>query len=620
MKTALMLIVMILIVLVVGPSAYGGSTSARRRSDATRIIVRAPVPISVPGSGTYWWAHMDSSPTRSGSIMVCGTRSLPSVNAAEGFVYLSPDYGRNWREVLTDSSTKWVSEHSCAFGKNGRAYFLSSRSAFFHGLPHHDQGQSRLYQSFDDGMSWNTWEDWPFIDYSSTAVDLRPSLSRDLVFVFANDIDTNKRGSGPGLITYSGDVVLRATHTVPIAEDSEFGRVFSASPTASTVLDDGTAIAVLSVSRSKQGGTRPWANVSATRHLIEALRSNDGGSSLMMPIPVSEPKRFGQLSAATLAVDRSLGIHRGRVYAAWAENTATHIGIMLATSDDSGRTWVRHKVRSMADQPRELADGSSPGITTPSIAANRMGIVGLFWVENEGRCPYFAMSADGGSSFQRHKLIPGCSTLGLHDLSWYSRYLFTWPESEADELGQERDESRVGLRLEMHVQSLTPSSMTTDDHGDFHPMWLAMRSGGSQLWTSTITVVSGNLPAPVLPSGLIDISPKVALEFTNNEFDARHKTFSVDVKVVNRAETPLRGPFLLQTEHIKSTMGRPELSEDNSGAVKCGWTPRSHLVEQDFLPAGQSTMPARISARLDDIRRTDKGEIDISLRVCGRDP
>jgi hypothetical protein len=619
MRTDVSIVVLIVIVQIVAARVHGESVRPRHASDRTLTISRSPLPISDPGSGTYWWAHMDSSPDKPGTIMVCGTRSLPARNAAEGFVYLSSDYGKTWREVLTDASTKWVSEHSCAFGRNGRAYFLSSRSALFYGLPHHDQGQSRLYQSFDNGVSWTQGQEWPFVDYSSTAVDRRRSSSHNLVFVFANDTETNRPGSGPGLITYSGDGP-QPMRSVQIAQDSEFGRLFSACPSASAVLDDGTAIAVLRVSRSKQNGPRPWADVSATRHLIETLRSDDSGLSLMTPVPVSEPKPFGELSSATLAVDRSLGIHRGRIYVAWAEDSARHIEIMLATSDNAGRTWVRHKVRSMQDQPRELADGSSPGITSPSVAVNDMGVVGLFWVEHDGRCPCFATSVDGATTFQEPKPIAPCSVTRRGDLSWYSHYLFTWPESEANERGLERDESRVGLRLEMHVQSLTPSSMTTDDHGDFHPIWLAMREDGSQLWTSTVSVISGSSLRPELPPGLIDISSKVALEFTNNEFDARRRTFSVDVTVVNRAETPLRGPFLLQTEHVESTLGPPPVSKTNSRAASCDWTSRSYLVRQELLPPGQWTIPARISARLENVRRTDKGEVEISLRVCGPAP
>src|SRR5215472_719476 len=438
MRRARSVVVLMVVVHMVASPAHSERIHQGQRPERTLLISRLPVHVSDLGSGTYWWAHMDSSSDKPGTIMVCGTRSIPARNAAEGFVYLSADYGKTWREVLTDARTKWVSEHSCAFGRNGRAYFVSSRSALFHGLPHHDQGQSRLYQSLDNGMSWTAGEAWPFIDYSSTAVDLRRSVSHDLVYIFANDTDTNQRGSGPGLITYSGDGPL-PTHSVQSAQDSEVGRLFSASPSASAVLDDGTAIAVLSVSRSTKDGSRPWADVSATRHLIESLRSDDSGLTLRRPVAVSAPKRFGQLSAATLAVDRSLGIHRGRIYVAWAEDSASHIETMLAVSDDAGRTWMRHKVRSMRDQPRELADGSSPGITTPSVAVNNMGIVGLFWIEDTGRCPYFAMSVDGGESFQEPEAIAPCSVTRRAELSWYGQYLFTWPESEANERGQERD-------------------------------------------------------------------------------------------------------------------------------------------------------------------------------------
>lgn len=551
--------------------------------------------------------------------MVCGTRTIPVRNAAEGYVYLSTDYGQTWREVLVDASTKWVSEHSCAFGLNQQAYFLSSRSAFYHGLPHHDQGRSRLYSSTDDGSTWRETTDWPFIDFSSTAVDLQEESTRRLVFIFANDLNTNDPESGPGLLTYApGD--SGTLHSLLMAKESRYGKLFSAGPTASAVLDDGSAIAAFSISRSSQTGSRPWAKTSAIRQLIEAVRSDDKGLSLNQAVPISSASRFGQLSESTMAIDRSLSRYRGRIYVSWAQDSTRQIEIMLATSDDGGRSWHRRKIRSLPDRPRELGFGSSPGITPPSVAVNKDGIVGIFWVEKQGRCPYFAASLDGGYSFKAGSHVGACSRARSHDLAWYGHYLFTWPESEANEQGVQRDESRVGVRLEMRVQSLTPTSMVADDHGDFHPMWLAVREGGSELRTSVVNVTSESGIAPKLPPGLTDISSQVALEFANNRFDAQRETFSVDVMVVNRGRVPLKGPLLLQVLQTKSTLGTLRLGENpKDDAESCQWTQHSRLIVQHVLAPEHWSVPVRLSAELHHVRRTDAGDINVFVRVCGYD-
>jgi len=584
------------------------------------VVSSQPVPVSDAGSGTYWWAHMESSPSAPGTIMVCGTRSISARNAAEGYVYLSTDYGKTWRQVLVDAATKWVSEQSCAFGSSGTAYFLSSRSAFFHGLPHHDQGHSRLYHSSDNGISWTSGPDWPFIDYSSTSVDLRGSASHDLIYIFANDVDTNDSSSGPGLLTLTPSD-LRPLNSVLVPKEGELGRLYFAGPSASAVLDDGEVIGTFSVSRSSVAGRRPWADRSSTRHLIEVVRSEDNGRALQIPIPVSDIRRFGQLSESTIAVDRGFGVHHGRIYLSWAENSQQHIGIMLATSDDSGRTWHRHAVRQLSDPTRQLGLGSSPGITPPSVAVNQEGVVAIFWVEHGGRCPYFAASADGGSSFTAPTRIGPCKLSGLRDLSWYSHYLFTWPESEASEQGAERDESRVGLRIQMRVESLTPTSMVADDQGDFHAMWQALREGGSQLWTSAVNVKSSPSLQPRLPPGLFDLSGHVALEVANSQFDSRSKTISVDVTVVNRGDTTIRGPLLVRPWRIESTLGAiaPSQTAVHSPDT-CTWTSDSHVIGQSTLAPGAWSAPVRIRTRFVKMRLTDKGDVNISLVVCGYGP
>ncbi len=614
----ILLVVLLQLGLGVG-TANGLDAHKHTQLPAVTIVPGPQVRIGEPDTGTYWWAHMDHSPSKPGTIMVCGTRTVPARNAAEGYVYLSTDYGKTWREVLVDASTKWVSEHSCAFGRDGDAYFLSSRSAFFRGLPHHDKGWSYLYSSSDSGMSWNIAADWPFVDFTSTVVDTSPSSVHGPVFIFANDVNTSDPQSGPGLLAFFPPNIA-SLQSITIAKDGERGRLFSAVPTGSAVLENGSVIGVFRASRSSETGPRPWFNTSTVRESIEIVRSDDRGLTLNAPVPISASRGFGQLSEATIAIDHSYSRHRGRIYVCWAENFRRHIEVILATSDDGGKTWHRRVTRSLPDRERELGLGSAPGITPPAVAVNKDGVVGISWVERQGRCPYFAASLNGGDVFSANVPLVTCSPRHSTDLGWYGHYLFTWPESEANERGAQRDESRLGLRIQMRVQSLTPTSMVADDYGDFHPMWLAMRQGGSQLWTTAVRVTSDVGVRPNLPPGLTDVSPRVALEFANNDFNWLSGTLSVDVMVVNRGRVPLNGPLLLQVLGTKSTLGTLRLSENPTGNGKlCQWTPHSHLIVQRVLAPGHWSGPTRISARLHEVRRTDAGDLNISIHVCGYD-
>ncbi len=584
-----------------------------------RAIAGKPVPINGFETGTYGWAHMDASPSKPGTIMVCGMRTIPSRNAAEGYIYLSADYGETWRQVFVDASTAWVSEESCAFGPDGQAYFLSSSSAMFHGLPHHNLGRSRLYGSSDDGSTWSVMSERPFVDYSSIAVERTPTASRPRVYVFGNDIDTTDPTSGPGLLTIDPEADNSdAVHSVLLEKREPLGQVFSAAPDGSVVLENGTAVAVFHTSRSSAVGPRPWTKTEMIRECVEFVRSHDNGQTLDSPVQVSTPEGFSQLSEPTLAADRSTGPHGGRLYVAWAQNSATHIIVMLATSDNAGISWRRRRVETLDDRPRLLGLGSYPGLTPPAVAVNNQGTVGLFWVDRSGRCPYFSESRNGGERFEAKVHVATCEA-PPSDLNWYGHYLFAWPASEASEQGAERDEGRVGVRIEMRVQSLSPTSMVSDDRGDFHPMWLALRQGGSQLRTATMTPTDRLHTKPALPEGLVDISNSAALEFGSTQFDARSRTFSVDVMVVNRGADTLDGPLFLQPTRITSSLGRVAPIDRVVGPVaSCKAAAISYRVNQERIATGARTIPVRVSVTLRRLRRTDSGDVDLSLRVCGR--
>jgi len=591
--------------------------SVRSQEAVTNWLVGPPTRISAAESGTYWWAQMDISPTRAGTIIVCGTRTIPGRNAAEGYVFLTTDYGRTWRQVLTDSSTAWVSEESCAFGPDDEAYFVTSSSAVFHGLAHHDLGRSQLYSSKDDGLTWHVMTTSPFVDYSSTAVDLGHSTRNGQLYVFANDVETNNPGSGPGVLTIPpGNTTFAPPVLIP--KGGEPGPFFSVAPTGSVVLGDGTALAVFLTERSSAPGPEPWREKNATRQRVEVVQSDDGGRTLGTAIGVSDLQPFSQIGEPTVAVDRSPSRHHGRIYVSWAQNSAKHVRVMLATSDDRGTTWRRRQVETLPDLATPLGGGSYPGMTPPAVAVNRDGIVGLFWLEHQGRCPRFAGSRDGGDAFDSSVPVTPCDLEDSSDISWYEHYLFTWPESEANRQGAQRDESRVGIRIQMNVQSLVPTSMVADNQGSFHPIWLAMRQGGSQLWTTTIAVSGQQREKEVLAEKLIDITGSVALEFTNNQFDARTGTFSVDVVLVNRSTTALPGPFLLQPVRIRSSLGRVVHGNVSSAeSATCRVTPGSYVANEGVLPPEGRGTPVRVSVRLRDIRRTDSGEIEILMRVCG---
>jgi hypothetical protein len=88
--------------------------------------------------------------------------------------------------------------------------------------------------------------------------------------------------------------------------------------------------------------------------------------------------------------------------------------------------------------------------------------------------------------------------------------------------------------------------------------------------------------------------------------------------LVNRSTTALPGPFLLQPVRIRSSLGRVVHGNVSSAeSATCRVTPGSYVANEGVLPPEGRGTPVRVSVRLRDIRRTDSGEIEILMRVCG---
>src|SRR5882724_4528808 len=102
--------------------------------------------------GPHLWYEVQSDAEDPANVIVCGTRWDAETNGPVGFVYASKDGGATWRQALEDRRTAWVTEHSCAFGSNHRAYFVSEASKVVDGWTHHELGRTSLFVSTDGGQ------------------------------------------------------------------------------------------------------------------------------------------------------------------------------------------------------------------------------------------------------------------------------------------------------------------------------------------------------------------------------------------------------------------------------------------------------------------------------------
>src|SRR2546425_136504 len=105
---------------------------------------------------------------------------------------------------------------------------------------------------------------------------------------------------------------------------------------------------------------------------------------------------YGNIFPA-IAVDRSHGPHRGRIYVVWSTVPPGDLDINLAWSDDRGDHWS-NPVRVNDD-----AVGNGADQTTPWVAVDDQGRVLVNYLDRRPdrilRAQYFAMSTDGGVTF-----------------------------------------------------------------------------------------------------------------------------------------------------------------------------------------------------------------------------
>ncbi len=170
--------------------------------------------------------------------------------------------------------------------------------------------------------------------------------------------------------------------------------------------------------------------------------------------------RVPDLSTPSLALDRSSGPFRGRLYAVWPDaRYDQRTQILFSYSRDRGRTWAEPSVVSDDSQSRGSNNGANNFM--PAIAVNRDGVVGLLWYDrrdnphNIGYWPRFSASLDGGETWLRSVRVSASPHVATDDTR----------KNGGDTAG-----------------------LAADADGTFHPVWIDNRTGIPQMWTATVNV------------------------------------------------------------------------------------------------------------------------------------
>jgi hypothetical protein len=593
--------------------AMGALTFAiAARADTEHSAVR----ISAPSVADYGMLWAQSDPTNPANLLVCGMMQDQPDNITAGYAFASHDSGKTWRRTFLDDTTRWVSEDSCAFAPNGRAFFADGASRYVDGIPHHEYGHLRVFESREVGDAWTKqwvraqgWVDWTYLGFTSAT---SPRL-----IVFGNEATDRIGHNWPrrpvALIAENTDATQ---FSGPYAPPPRKMRVTTAWTGGSVMLRDGSALFASTTSATTAQPKRQtvWWLQRLNTEFFSVGMNGRIRSRAMIPLA---PGWTAFL--VSLALDDSNGLYHGRLYATWAESNGRSSAIRLATSDDDGFHWSS-RVLLRAVNGYCVSTGSfSAYLSNPKVAVNSAGVVGLTWIE-DARVLRAATSIDGGRTFS------GATTVATAaDLDQNSALGETVPFDEyslAEGLAAARHKpfenyvelSALGLSIRLlRDASLEDSGITAGSDNDFDVFWSGPEWGGGHgLWMRTLRENSGgshesiplsgecsesaNAPRAALPQVSIALPASLGRDISRSfGFDPRHTSFqrpthTVTVTLVfhDYRKKVASANLLLIATHLHSDFGEP-VAIDADGSIRgCPYwwfhsdTRRTTLIKLSF--------------------------------------
>lgn len=191
---------------------------------------------------------------------------------------------------------------------------------------------------------------------------------------------------------------------------------------------------------------------------IYVVASRDQGQTFGLPRIVADIPLLFLTGFPEIAVDRSPGRFRGRLYLTW--NGEDRQSVTVARSADNGETWLARTIKAPNARPAYF----------PSLAVSNNGTLGVTWLQHEPeeskmKCwrTYFAASVDGGEGFSAPLAVSS---------------VVSCPDPIANKNVLPAFRERGG-----HYMGLAAAA-----DGTFHAAWPDCRDGAFQVYTAQIKV------------------------------------------------------------------------------------------------------------------------------------
>jgi hypothetical protein len=588
-----------------------------------KITVGPNVLVSASSPG---WMHgeytADADPFNANRIMVCSMRFSQQRNQTTSALYISNDGGRSWFLSLEDSATRFtgVWDPACKFGLDNQAFFVNltrgdtARRDSTHYTNHQywrmggDNGM-HLHRSMDAGQSWEPPRYLSLIDYETLTIDRTNSRYRARMYIYGNTT-----GRGVWLV-YSTDGGL--TWTRSERNDNE-----DYHPRDGTVLPSGTLL--LPFNNQRRGRIAGPSDYNP--FFLTVAASRDGGVHIDSSVNIAPAENCRTTGLGFgMASDHSRGPFHGRAYIVWPDQSGGRCRPLVSWSDDEGKTWSSPVVVSDAPPRRVGFRPTGHDHTLPKIAVNPRGVVGVTWYDPAEDTTTshshlrFSASLDGGETW-----LPSVK------VSDHGYVVKNPPETPAEarvQGGGKRAEGAPGNEITVSLRqwygypglwALDYTGMAAGADGAFHAFWIDNRSGSGELYTARVTVEGTVAKPETLLASLSDITSALELQFTSSVWDPKTRTIALEYQLLNTSNDTIVGPVKIQVTALTSEVGVPSLWADGKLVGRTGSIVNiSRTIPSGGLLPGQTSLPQRLSVKLERAIEVPSVQVDMRVRVYG---
>lgn len=312
-------------------------------------------------------------------------------------IHHSADRAKTWKSLCSPTDG-YVQDETPSFAFDPNGGWLATQ------VGHFDESMAvDVWRSADDGKSWSiSTVDGPYSSHgyvydARVHVDASPhSPHRGSVYV--SYVWSDVADGNQSRVSYSRDGGSHWTRVgaTPYDEGLKLGA-------GSLAIDRGGRL-VLGYSICQWGDDLNCEGSASVR----LVRSDDGGVSWSPPVTIADRDLPGGRGGAPLpgtdvkvstapsvAVDASSGPRQGELYVAMTKSIGDRWQVVMAHSEDDGKTWSRAQPVSAvsADQ------------FAPSVSVDRRGNMAVTWLDRRNDAsgvryqPMIAFSSDGGRSF-----------------------------------------------------------------------------------------------------------------------------------------------------------------------------------------------------------------------------